>query len=140
MRLGRCCIVELGGVHAQAVDPSRGVAAAVADTIVDQADPTRVLGTLTRSINFNLNLATGTSQAWCQFGMDLGELGTFLGSCRGSLIEGSFNGHGPDGNIEGRYSLAAGGVPGVGPYELTITIHGTGRGAPATERHAPRML
>ncbi len=94
----------------------------VGDTVVDLADTETVLGTLSRSINFNWNLETGRNQAWCTFTMDLGELGAFDGTCRGTLIAGGINGHGPDGTVKGGYELASDGVPGVGPYVLTMTI------------------
>lgn len=94
----------------------------VGDTVVDLAEPETVLGTLSRSINFNWNLETGRNQAWCKFSMDLGELGVFEGTCRGSLVTGGINGHGPDGVLKGHYELHADGVPGVGPYLLSMTI------------------
>lgn len=98
----------------------------VADTVFDRATMLP-LGTLTRSVNYNLNIKEGHSQfgrnqAWCTFTMDLGDLGTFDGNCRGTLLAGSINGHGPDGVLAGEYELAAGGTLGLGPYELSMTI------------------
>lgn len=81
-----------------------------------------IRGTLERAVSFNLDLATGDSSAWCAF-VWRGELDTWRGACRGSLVSGSFNGQGVDGTILfGAYELAPGGTPAIGPYLVSGEI------------------
>lgn len=89
-------------------------------------DGSTQIGTLARSFNFNLNMATGASTAWCDFTITLTtpDLGAFDGHCGGSLIDGIMIGNGPGGHMEGTYSLEPGGVPGVGPYVIAVEIAG----------------
>jgi hypothetical protein len=93
----------------------------VADTIVD-AQSGEVIGQLTRSVNFNMNLNTFANQAWCSFTADFYGIGTITGRCGGSLLEGTIVGNGDAGHYEGTYALVPGGVFGVGPYAMVGTI------------------
>jgi hypothetical protein len=100
----------------------------VTDTMFDP-DGQTVVGTLERSVNFNWDLAAMAdgvvkSTANCTFSLTLDDpdLGTFDGRCGGSLLTGTLVGAGPSGHISGSYALAAGGVPGVGPYELSLAV------------------
>lgn len=93
-------------------------AAEVTDTVVGQ----HVGGIIQRDVSFNLDTASGRSQAWCSF-VWTGEADTWTGSCRGSLIAGTFNGRGMGGTqLRGAYTLAVDGVPAVGPYVVSGEI------------------
>jgi len=79
-------------------------------------------GSLERSVSFNLNTGTGESTAWCSFVWS-GEVDEWTGSCRGSLLTGTFGGRGAAGSqLFGVYELAPGGVPAIGPYLVTGEI------------------
>lgn len=93
---------------------------------IESLDGSTVVGHVERSFNFNLNMATGASTAWCDFTITLTDpdLGAFDGHCGGSLVQGTMVGNGPGGHLEGTYSLEPGGVPGVGPYVVAIEISG----------------
>ncbi|HWQ23131.1 MAG TPA: hypothetical protein VNK94_03395 [Gaiellaceae bacterium] len=102
-----------GGWHARNVP--------VSDDIVDGSGAP--IGTMNRSVSFNVHVATGASTAWCDFTMTLTGFGTFEGHCNGSLLEGHFSGHGsPGSTLSGTYALAPGGIPGVGPYLLDMVV------------------
>ena len=87
-------------------------------------DGSTEIGQLERSVNFNLNMATGASTAWCSFTITLTDpdLGAFDGHCGGSLVSGIMIGNGPGGHLSGTYHLEAGGAPGVGPYVIEVDI------------------
>ena len=89
-------------------------------------DGSTEIGHIERTFNFNLNMATGASTAWCRFTVTLTDpdLGAFDGRCGGSLTDGIMVGNGPGGHLGGTYSLEAGGVPGVGPYVIALEIKG----------------
>jgi hypothetical protein len=93
----------------------------VVDTIVD-VESGEVIGSLTRSVNFNLDLESFTSHGWCSFTADFYGIGTISGYCFGSLLSGTIVGNGDAGHYEGTYELTPGGVFGVGPYSMTGTI------------------
>lgn len=84
-----------------------------------------LVGTAERSISFDMNLTSGASTARCNFTFAVTDPfdETWTGRCQGTLVEGTFAGHGADGTfIHGTYGLAPGGVPAVGPYWLEGTI------------------
>lgn len=97
----------------------------VTDTI-ESLDGSVEMGQLVRSVNFNLNLATGASTAWCSFTMTLTDpdLGVFDGHCAGTLLDGTVTGNGPNGHLRGIYYLESGGIPSIGPYVIELEIAG----------------
>lgn len=94
----------------------------VIDTLVDPADASAVIGSMTRHVSFNLDPATGASTAWCDFSLSLDGIGTFDGRCNGSLLVGRLHGHDGSSGVSGVYRLAPGGTPALGPYELDLVI------------------
>jgi hypothetical protein len=82
-------------------------------------------GTMQRWVSFDMNLETGHNVARCRTVLQMtGPLDeTFTARCRGTLLEGTFNGRSDAGSLlRGTYGLAPGGVPGIGPYEASGTI------------------
>lgn len=84
----------------------------------------QVIGQLDRSVNFNWDQGSGASTAWCSYTLELTnpDLGTLTGHCRGTLLAGTFVGNGPNGHLQGTYTLEPGGVPSIGPYRLLFEI------------------
>lgn len=92
----------------------------VHDELVDASGAT--VGSMDRHVNFNL-LPDGRSRAWCDLELTLDAYGSFDGHCEGTLAAGRFVGHGGHRSaVSGVYVLEAGGTPGVGPYDLEMTI------------------
>lgn len=91
---------------------------------ISSLDGSTEVGHIERTFNFNLDMATGSSRAWCAFTITLTDpdLGAFDGRCGGSLVNGTIVGNGPGSHLMGTYSLEAGGVPGVGPYVIELEI------------------
>jgi len=87
-----------------------------------------VVGRLERLVSFNWRNPSDTtdlvSTAHCSFTIELyvEDLGDFAGSCWGTLLSGQLVANGGTGHLDGTYALEPGGVPGVGPYLLEVSV------------------
>jgi len=86
------------------------------------------IGSLERTVSFDWRHPTSAgeveSTAHCSYTMELDGFGKFVGHCAGDLLHGIVLGGGAAGHQRGIYALVDGGVPGIGPYRLEVTITG----------------